>query len=449
MAKAFDFNNLFLPPPKGRLRGATPAQIRAAERALGVTFPPEFTAMLRAVDGGRLRYNGLVPVELPPISHTSRKIYEIESLPGLRPPWGLVEDAANAHQEWELHPRLIPIEGDGHWFLCLDYRRCGPRGRPRVVHIESDSKEESLVAKSFGDFLAGLVRASEQYIFAITDPKLDSRALDRIVRSLGARRERAAVTSRWDWPPYLLAYTKSPASLRTSTDQDRQFPQLKRNAVLLTLDVRPEDASTCVRKLAAALGSRAQLIHQPLDQPPVSFKDLDKVDLTPAKAPKAPPFTEVDALDAILRGSPRKVLRFIRLGLRPNAPLTSPETPIDLAARHGRAGTLTVLLKHAKGRINSRDAFSNAIDHGAAGCLKVMLAAGLKPTSSHLADAILKGFIPSIKLLLKAGLRPTAEMIRINVAIPCEGGGDQAWFERETRAAEALRAFLLKAMHAK
>ncbi len=48
----------------------------------------------------------------------------------------------------------------GHDMLCLDYRDCGPRGEPRVVHIHQEGDYKiTPVADSFEAFVRGLESA--------------------------------------------------------------------------------------------------------------------------------------------------------------------------------------------------------------------------------------------------------------------------------------------------
>lgn len=45
----------------------------------------------------------------------------------------------------------------GHDMLCLDYRACGPRGEPQVVHVDQEwDYKITLIAKNFESFIRGL-----------------------------------------------------------------------------------------------------------------------------------------------------------------------------------------------------------------------------------------------------------------------------------------------------
>lgn len=50
----------------------------------------------------------------------------------------------------------------GHDMFCLDYRQCGPKGEPQVVHINQENDYEIVVlAKDFKTFVEGLKNSED------------------------------------------------------------------------------------------------------------------------------------------------------------------------------------------------------------------------------------------------------------------------------------------------
>jgi hypothetical protein len=45
----------------------------------------------------------------------------------------------------------------GHDAIMLDYSVCGPRGEPRIVHVEPEDDATTVLAPDFAAFLRGLV----------------------------------------------------------------------------------------------------------------------------------------------------------------------------------------------------------------------------------------------------------------------------------------------------
>jgi hypothetical protein len=135
--------------------------LATTERQLGVRLPEPLVTLLRLQNGGLLQLG--FPLE----RNYNTDHYTIR---GLGPNSPRIEKEAWWHDpEWG-PPRpaeaewLIPFDGDGHWDLCLDYRRSatdssGLRVHPAVVVIDTEESEpdiESYVAASFDDYLAQL-----------------------------------------------------------------------------------------------------------------------------------------------------------------------------------------------------------------------------------------------------------------------------------------------------
>jgi hypothetical protein len=85
----------------------------------------------------------------------------LESLFGLEVPptraTGILA-AWQARGDWGLPERLIPLCGDGHWCIALDYRH-GPA--PAVAWIDTECQAELVLAPDFVAFLAGLRPAAD------------------------------------------------------------------------------------------------------------------------------------------------------------------------------------------------------------------------------------------------------------------------------------------------
>lgn len=56
--------------------------------------------------------------------------------------------------EWALPRNIVPIEGDGHTWVALDYRKS--KQQPSVIFIESESRKSIVLGETFNDFLSKL-----------------------------------------------------------------------------------------------------------------------------------------------------------------------------------------------------------------------------------------------------------------------------------------------------
>jgi len=122
----------------------TDEAVREAERKIGFKLPEEYLALLRIQNGGYIRY-------------TLEDICQ-EKIRGIGPHYPSLTGSV-----WEDHDReyvsfeldgLVPIDGDGHWHLCLDYRK--NKEHPTITHADFEGDDEWPVADSFADYLAML-----------------------------------------------------------------------------------------------------------------------------------------------------------------------------------------------------------------------------------------------------------------------------------------------------
>jgi hypothetical protein len=59
-------------------------------------------------------------------------------------------------EEWRLPSSIVVIEGDGHYWVALDYRECGPTGEPAVIRLQIDDNVDARLAPDFRSFVTGL-----------------------------------------------------------------------------------------------------------------------------------------------------------------------------------------------------------------------------------------------------------------------------------------------------
>jgi SMI1 / KNR4 family (SUKH-1) len=127
----------YLQPP------LTDEAVEAAEQRIGYKLPSEYLDLLRKQNGGYIRFS------LPEMVH--------ESIAGIGRYFpSLTKFDWDECQESVSYPLqgLVPFDGDGHWYLCLDYRNNSRT--PSITHAEIEGDEEIVVAGSFADYLAML-----------------------------------------------------------------------------------------------------------------------------------------------------------------------------------------------------------------------------------------------------------------------------------------------------
>ncbi len=119
----------------------TDAVVAAAEEKIGFRLPAAYLDLLRRQNGGYIRPS------LPELPN--------DCIAGIGPHFPSLTDFDWAElQDYVSFPLngLVPFDGDGHWYLCLDYRAEG--AEPAVTYIDSEVDAQSAVAASFADYLA-------------------------------------------------------------------------------------------------------------------------------------------------------------------------------------------------------------------------------------------------------------------------------------------------------
>ena len=128
--------------------GATPAEIDAAERHIGFPLPAGLRELLLEKDGGVSNYAAYVRngEEYPLLPFLGGSPHRGESL----------MLAADSCASSGIPAGIVPFALDGHSWWGLDYRT-NP-GEPTIVFSEDEEHDCELVARSFSEFLKGLIQ---------------------------------------------------------------------------------------------------------------------------------------------------------------------------------------------------------------------------------------------------------------------------------------------------
>lgn len=124
----------------------TEASIIAATTVIGFPLPPDYLDLLRIQNGGYIRYT------LP--DQTLHRC-----MAGIGPAFPSLTDFEWL-QDYEgavslKLKGLVPFDGDGHWNICLDYRK--NTANPAVTYIDTESDYEEPIAPDFRSYLGMLV----------------------------------------------------------------------------------------------------------------------------------------------------------------------------------------------------------------------------------------------------------------------------------------------------
>ncbi|MEU5655152.1 SMI1/KNR4 family protein [Streptomyces sp. NPDC047737] len=137
------------------------AAVLDAERQLGVRLPASLLEILRVRNGGPVAdaWNAFPTAE--PTSWSEHHV-PLDGLMGIGRHEGRLSllDSAYLVKEWGLPSPLVLLSGDGHYWIALDYRRCGAHGEPSVTWFDADDRTELPLATDFATFVGHLTSDS-------------------------------------------------------------------------------------------------------------------------------------------------------------------------------------------------------------------------------------------------------------------------------------------------
>lgn len=144
----------------GVLSPLTPEAVQAAEQLLGVRLPESLLELLRVRNGGRVvASRSAFPTSAPTPWAADHVPFEDLMGIGTSKRVTTILDTPYLVEEWDLPSPLVLLTGDGHWWIALDYRECGPTGEPSVTLFDGAMDAELALAPDFRSFVDGLVPA--------------------------------------------------------------------------------------------------------------------------------------------------------------------------------------------------------------------------------------------------------------------------------------------------
>ncbi|MGI1834750.1 SMI1/KNR4 family protein [Bacillus altitudinis] len=132
------------------LKKINEAEIAKAEKKLGVTLPNTYKKLILEQNGGYTIHNAF------PTTHSNswaEDHIQFNHLLGIAEDEGIM-DSAYLIKEWELPEGLVLINGDGHTWVAMDYRKT--KENPTIHYFDVEMEEDFKLADSFDEFIEGL-----------------------------------------------------------------------------------------------------------------------------------------------------------------------------------------------------------------------------------------------------------------------------------------------------
>lgn len=125
-------------------------EIAKAEKKLGVTLPDTYKKLILEQNGGYTVHNAF------PTTHSNswaEDHIQFNHLLGIAEDEGIM-DSVYLIKEWELPEGLVLINGDGHTWVAMDYRKT--KENPAIHYFDVEMEEDFKLADSFDEFIEGL-----------------------------------------------------------------------------------------------------------------------------------------------------------------------------------------------------------------------------------------------------------------------------------------------------
>lgn len=132
--------------------------VREAEIKMGYKLPKEYLELLKIQNGGYIRYT---------IEETGH-----EQISGIGPYYPSITNFEWLKEyeglSYEIDG-LFPFDGDGHWNICLDYRK--NKIEPEITYIDTEIDFEKPIAQNFKDYIDKLtIETENEFVIETFDP---------------------------------------------------------------------------------------------------------------------------------------------------------------------------------------------------------------------------------------------------------------------------------------
>jgi hypothetical protein len=137
--------------------------VARAESILGVQLPDALVELLKIQNGGSVSPEFDAFPTSKPTSWAADHV-PFDDVMGIGHREGSISllDTPYLVQEWGLPSPVVLLSGDGHYWVSLDYRKCGARGEPAVTWFDTQLDAELSLARRFQSFVEEL-RASDSF----------------------------------------------------------------------------------------------------------------------------------------------------------------------------------------------------------------------------------------------------------------------------------------------
>ena len=121
-------------------------------------MPADLVALLRVQNGGYVSEEFAACPTTRPTSWADDHV-AVNEIAGIGDGGLSLLESPVLNKEWGQPQELVLLSGDGHWWVALDYRECGPAGEPPVVFYENESEgspDDLRLADRFREFVCCL-----------------------------------------------------------------------------------------------------------------------------------------------------------------------------------------------------------------------------------------------------------------------------------------------------